>query len=105
MSERAPTNPADNNGPSRPNNRLQKIKGQAKQRWDNRPSLLELHYFHLPMAVIIAGCAIGVVDEVAGTGLAENMAKVAVDSEDGRVEQVWDKLVHEIGSAAVDFKD
>lgn len=55
--------------------------------------------------VIAGGVAVGIADETLDLHMAEDMAAVQVDPTETYPEQLFDMVVHEIGSLAVDVKE
>lgn len=74
---------------------------ELQKKWDNRPTILEVHYLYLPLALMAGALAIGTVDETLHTHIAERMARVQVDKKDNILERSVEKAIHELGVQAV----
>ena len=68
--------------------------------WRNRPSMLEMHFYYAPLALMAGSLAIGTADETLHLRLAHTMANVRVDKHDGYIERTFESAIHTVGVEA-----
>lgn len=82
--------------------RLAKLGRYLHQKWvdEDRPGLFELHVYYLPVALVMAGAAVNVSDDVLGTHFADDMAQVQVNKNTNPIYQTVEEAVQDIGKTA-----
>lgn len=105
-----PKSSPDNNQPEsqKPNqgpSRWQQMKDAAAAKWEGRPSWFEVQYYYLPLGLAVGGMAVATVDDVFELGLAQDMANVRTEPQDGMFEGMFEDVVRQIGQNALELEN
>lgn len=101
MSQGNAENPQNSNSPP---SRWTQLYEKARQKWDDRPSAFEMHFYYIPMAIFAGALVVAAIDEQTDLDIAQTMYNVQVDPTENVVERTIDDIIHKIGASALDYQ-
>jgi len=82
----------------------QELYKAGRQKWEERPSLAEIKYLYIPMALFAAGAGVATVDGTFDVGIAKAMAEVRVEDDTKVPMQALQVTIRTIGETALEIE-